>query len=75
MLEGRGRRLGGRRRRLKRRQRRRPDERRWWWSGGPMRAKGPRMSRLGWSSPPMVVQDLSLLLLAFVEWLLLYDLL
>jgi hypothetical protein len=32
--------------------------------GGLMRAKAPKMSRLGGCSPPRVVQDLSLLLLA-----------
>jgi hypothetical protein len=41
----------------------------WWWPGGPMRAKAPRMSGLRGSSHPRVVQGISLLLLAFVEWL------
>jgi hypothetical protein len=49
--------------------RRRPGGRRWWWTRGPMRVKAPRMSGLGGSSPLWVVQGLSLLLLAFVVWL------
>jgi hypothetical protein len=67
MLEGNSRMPGGRRRMPERRWRRRPRGRRWWWPGGPMRAKVLRMSGLGGSSPPRVVQGLSLLLLAFVE--------
>jgi hypothetical protein len=51
MLEERRRRPGGRRRPKK----------------SPMRAKAPRMFGLERSSPPMVVQGISLLLLAFVE--------
>jgi hypothetical protein len=57
MLEGR--RRPERRRRLKRK--------RWWWPEVSMRAKSPRMSGLGGSSPPTVVQGLSLLLLAIIE--------
>jgi hypothetical protein len=58
MLEGR-RRLGGSRRR-------RPKRRRWWWLGGPMRAKALRMTVLGGSSPPRMIQGLSFLLLAIM---------
>jgi hypothetical protein len=56
--------LKGRRRRPKRRWRRRPTRRRW-------RVKAPRMSGLGGSNPPRVVQDLFLLL---IRYLLLNDL-
>jgi hypothetical protein len=57
------------RRSPERRRRRRPGGRRpWWWPDGPMRAKPPRMSGLGGSSPPRVVQGLSLLLLAISIW-------
>jgi hypothetical protein len=68
------RRSGGRRRRrpegrLRRRLGgRRPS--RTWWRDGLMSANAPRMSRLGGSSPPRVVQDPSLLLLAFMYLLL-----
>jgi hypothetical protein len=72
MLEGMRRRSRESRRRPERRRRRRSRGRRWWWSRGLMRAKALKMSRLGESSASRVVQDLSLLLLAFVECLLLY---
>jgi hypothetical protein len=62
MLEGR-RRRPGKRRRPERRWRRMAGGRRWWWHRPLMRAKALRMSRLGGSSPPRVVQGLSLLLL------------
>jgi hypothetical protein len=63
--------LEGRRSKPERRWRRRPRGRRpWWWSDGLMRAKAPRMSGLGGSSSPRVVQGLSLLLLAFMYLLL-----
>jgi hypothetical protein len=67
MLEGRRKKLRGRRRRPERRRRRRPERRRWWWAEGLMRGKTPRMFGHGGSSHTMVVQDISLLLLAFVE--------
>jgi hypothetical protein len=78
MLEGR-RRPRRRRRRHKRRQKRRPERRRrrrpggsrpWWWPDGPMRAKASWLSKLRGSSPPRVVQDISLVLLAFMYLLL-----
>jgi hypothetical protein len=47
------------------RRRRKPGGRRpWWCPDGPMRVKSSRMSELGESSPPRVVQGLSRLLLA-----------
>jgi hypothetical protein len=58
--------LKGKRRRPKRRCRRRPRGRWWWWRRHPMRAKALRMSGLGGSSPPRMVQGLSLLLLAHI---------
>jgi hypothetical protein len=67
-LKGRRRRPERGGRRPERRRRRMPKKRRW-------RAKAPRISELGGSSPPRVVQGLFLLLLSFVEWLLVYDLL
>jgi hypothetical protein len=65
MLEG---------RRMKPRERRRPERRwgmmpggrRWWWRRHLMRVKALRMSGLRGSSPPRVVQDLSLFLLAHI---------
>jgi hypothetical protein len=72
MLKGRRRRPGRRRRRPKRRPRRRPARRlrrrpaRRRWT-----VKAPRMSRLGGSSPPRVVQGLFLLQ---IRYLLLNDL-
>jgi hypothetical protein len=63
-LKGRRRRPRRRRRRPERRLSRRPARRRW-------TAKAPRMSRLGGSSPPRVVQGLFLLL---IRYLLLNDL-
>jgi hypothetical protein len=54
-----------RKKEAQKRRRRRPGGRRpsktWWWPDGPMRAKAPRMSELGGSSPPRTVQGLSLL--------------
>jgi hypothetical protein len=67
MLEGIRRRPRGRRRRPEKRWRRRPGGRRSWWPEGTMRAKASRMSGLGGSSHPRVVQGLFLLLLAFDE--------
>jgi hypothetical protein len=60
-LKGRRRRPERRRRRPKRRWRRRPARRRW-------RVKAPRMSGLGGSNPPRVVQDLFLLLIRYLLW-------
>jgi hypothetical protein len=68
MVEGR-RRLRRRRRKPKRGWRR-PEKRRWWWAGGLMKVKSPWMSELERSSPPKVVQSLSLLLLAIMYLLL-----
>jgi hypothetical protein len=48
------------------RRRRRPEGRTWWWPDDLVRAKAPRMPELGRSSPPRVVQGLSLLLLAII---------
>jgi hypothetical protein len=63
--------LEGRRRRPERRRRRRPRGRRpWWWPDGPMMVKALRMSGLAGSSPSMMIQDISLLLLAFMYLLL-----
>jgi hypothetical protein len=74
MLEVRKRRPGRRRWRPERRRMRRPRGRRpsrtWWWSDGLMKTKALRMFRFGGCSPPMVVQGLSLLLLAFMYFLL-----
>jgi hypothetical protein len=50
--------------------RRRSERRQWWWLRGSMRAKAIRISGLEGSSPPMVVQGLSLLLLPIMYRLL-----
>jgi hypothetical protein len=54
--------LKEKRRRPKKKQRRRPGGRTWWWPDGPMRVKALRISILRGSSPPRVVQVISLLL-------------
>jgi hypothetical protein len=55
-------------------QRRRPGGRRpsrtWWWPDGTIMAKASRMSDLGGSSHPRVIQGLPLLLLVFMYLLL-----
>jgi hypothetical protein len=69
MLEGR-RRRPEEKRMPERRWRRRPGGRRWWWLKDPMRVKASRMSGFGGSSPSMVVQCLSLLMVAIMHRLL-----